>query len=213
MHFDVESNLGAAARSVSSLERDGQAARAITLSRSYDTTASDLWDAVTSRERIPRWFAPISGDLECGGRYQIEGNAGGTIEACERPSRYALTWEFGGEVSWVEVHVFGDGPGRARLSLTHTAPLSPHWAEYGPGATGIGWETGLLGLALHLADPAAPKLDEAAFAASPDGRAFLAGSSDGWAEAAVAAGEDPEAAHAAARRTSAFYTGQPVEAV
>ena len=46
---------------------------------------------------------------------------------------------------------------------------------------------------------------------SPDGKALLTGSSEAWAQAAVAAGEDPDAAHAAARRTAAFYTGEPDE--
>jgi len=208
MDFDVEGNLGATTRAVSSLERDGQPARAVTLSRGYDTTVDDLWDAVTSRERIARWFAPVSGDLKLGGRYQLEGNAGGAITACEQRSHFALTWEFGGDVSWVDVGVSDDGAG-ARLTLTHTARLSPHWDQYGPAAVGVGWEMGLLGLALHLANPAAPKLDEEAFAASRDGRAFIAGSSDGWGEAAAAAGEDPAAARAAAGRTKAFYTGEP----
>ena len=211
MDFDVEGNLGAMERSVSSLERDGQPARALTLSRGYDTTVGDLWDAVTSRERIPRWFMPVSGDLELGGRYQLEGNAGGAVTACEQRSGFALTWEFGGDVSWVDVRVSDDGAGRARLTLTHTARLSPHWDEYGPGAAGVGWEMGLLGLAVHLADPTAPKPDEEAFAASRDGRAFIAGSSDGWGEAAVAAGEDPDAARAAAGRTKAAYTGEPAD--
>lgn len=211
MDFDVEGNLGAVERSVSSLERDGRPARGVTLSRGYDTTVDDLWDAVTSRERIPRWFLPVSGDLELGGRYQLKGNAGGVVTACEPSSHFALTWEFGGDVSWVDVRVSDDGAGGARLTLTHTAHLSPKWDEYGPGAVGVGWEAGLLGLALHLADPTAPKPDEAAFAASRDGRAFFAGSSDEWGQAAVAAGEDPDAARAAAGRTTAFYTGEPVQ--
>ena len=133
------------------------------------------------------------------------------ITACERPSHFALTWEYAGDVSWVEVSVSADGAGGARVALTHTALLSPHWDEYGPGAAGVGWEMGLLGLALHLAQPAAPKPDDAAFAASRDGRAFIAGSSEGWEKAGVAAGADPAAARAAARRTTAFYTGQSVE--
>ncbi len=206
MQFDVQDHLGAVARSVSALERDGQPARGVTLSRSFDTAVEDLWDAVTSAERIPRWFLPVSGDLRLGGRYQLEGNAGGTITACEPPSHFALTWEFGG-VSWVEVRVADAGADRARLTLTHIAHLSDHWDQYGPGAAGVGWEMGLLGLALHLARPDAPKPDEAAFAASPDGRAYITGSSEGWEQAAVAAGTDPAAAHAAATRTTAFYTG------
>ena len=141
----------------------------------------------------------------------MEGNAGGVITACERPSHLALTWESGGEVSWVEVRFSDDGAGRARLTLTHTAQVSDHWGKYGPGATGGGWELGLMGLASHLTQPTEPKLDEAAFAASPDGKAFITGSSEGWGQAAVAVGTDPDAARAAARRTTAFYTGEPAE--
>ena len=96
-----------------------------------------------------------------------------------------------------------------RLSLTHTALLSPHWDTYGPGAVGVGWESGMLGLAHHIADPDVPMPDMEAFATSRDGRAFIAGSSDGWARAAVAAGTAPDAADLAARRTTAFYTGEP----
>ena len=211
MDFDVESHLGAVERSVSMVERDGRPASAVTLSRSCEATVDELWDAVTSGERIPRWFLPVSGDLVLGGRYQLEGNAAGMITTCERPSHFALTWEYAGDVSWVEVSVSADGAGGARVALTHTALLSPHWDEYGPGAAGVGWEMGLLGLALHLARPAAPKPDDAAFAASRDGRAFIAGSSEGWERAGVAAGADPAAARAAARRTTAFYTGQSGE--
>ena len=64
---------------------------------------------------------------------------------------------------------------------------------------------------MHLADPAAPKPDEVAFVTSANGRAFIAASSAAWAEAAIAAGEDPGAARGAAERTTAFYTGEAVE--
>ena len=208
MNFDIESHLGAVERWVSLLERDGQSAGAVTLSRIYSTTVEELWDAVTNGECIPRWFLPISGELELGGRYQLEGNAGGLITACERRSHVALTWEFGEDVSWVEVRFSDEGSGRARLILTHTAHLSEHWHNYGPGATGVGWEMGLLGLTLHLAQPKEPKPDDVAFATSPDGKAFITGSSEKWGQAAVAAGTDAEAAGAAAARTTAFYTGE-----
>ena len=189
----------------------GVPARAVTLSRSYATTVEDLWDAVTNGERIPRWFLPVSGELGPGGRYQLEGNAGGVITACERLSHFALTWEFGGDVSWVEVRVSDDGANRARLTLTHTALLSEHWGEYGPGANGVGWELGLMGLAIHLMQSDDPMPDEAVFATSPDGKAFIAGSSEKWVQAAVAAGTEPDAADVAARRATAFYTGEPAE--
>ena len=120
MDLHVDNQLAAVERSVSSLERDGQPARAVTLARSYATTVEDLWDAVTTPDRIARWFLPVSGNLELGGRYQFEGNAGGTITDCERPSFLALTWEFGGDVSWVEVRIAEDGAGTAgRTSCAH----------------------------------------------------------------------------------------------
>ena len=208
MDLDVEGSLDAVERSVMALERDGRPAHAVTLSRSCETKVDDLWDTVTNGECIPHWFLPISGELKLGGRYQLQDNAGGVITACEPLSHFALTWEFGGEVSWVEVRISEEGADRARLTLTHTTHDSEHWSEYGPGAVGVGWGLGLMGLAMHLAQPTATKPDEAAFAASRDGEAFITGSSERWAQAAVAVGTDPDAARAAARRTTDFYTGK-----
>ena len=193
------------------MERDGQPARAVTLTRSYATTVEDLWDAATNIERIPRWFLPVSGELKAGGHYQLEGNAGGVITACEPLSHFALTWEFGEDVSWVVARFSEDGAGSALLTLTHTARLSEHWGEYGPGAVGVGWELGLMGLAMHIAQPTEPMPDEVEFATSPEGKAFIAGSSEAWAQAAIDAGAEPDAARAAARNTTAFYTGESAE--
>ena len=138
----------------------------------------------------------------------MEGNAGGRITECEPLSHFALTWEFGDDVSWVKVSVSEDGGDRAQITLTHTAYHSEHWDVYGPGATGVGWELGLVGLALHIAQPDDPMPDEAEFATSPEGRAFIKGSSDGWGRAAAASGTESATARAAADRTTAFYTGE-----
>ena len=209
MNLDVGYTLGAVDRKVSFTERGGQSAGAIALSRSFAASIDDLWDAVTNGERISRWFTPVSGELEPGGHYQLEGNASGTITACERLSHFALTWEFGGDVSWVDVSLAALAEeGQSRLTLTHTAILSAHWDEYGPGAAGVGWEWGLLGLAIHLEQPKQPMPDVMEFVASDSGRAFFAGSSDGWAEAAIVAGTEADTARAAASRTTAFYTDE-----
>lgn len=208
MTLDIERHLGAVQRSVTALERDGKPARAVTLTRSYDTGISDLWDALTNAERLPRWFLSVEGDLEPGGRYQLKGNAGGTIEACEPPSKLALTWEMQGAVSWVDVTLTRETDERTRLTLIHTAHVSEFWTQFGPGAVGVGWELGLTGLAQHVSDPQAV-FDEAAFSASPEAKAFMTASSEAWGEAAVAGGDDPETARSAALATAAFYTGQP----
>jgi uncharacterized protein YndB with AHSA1/START domain len=181
----------------------------VTISQTYDTTVDDLWDACTNPDRIPRWFIPVSGDLRLGGQYQLEGNAGGTIERCDRPVFFRATWEYGGETSWIEVRIEATPDGRARLELAHIgAGDSERWAEFGPGAVGVGWDLTLLGLAIHLRtgadiDPA----EVGPWMASADGATFMQASSDGWCAAHVAAGTGGDEAKAAAARTKAAYTG------
>ncbi len=211
MDFDFASHLGAVERSVAYLDYNGKAASAVILSRSYMTTVDDLWDALTNGDRIPRWFLPVSGELELGGQFQFEGNAGGRITACERLSYLAATWEFGPHVSWVEARVSDDEADCTRLTLVHTAHLSEQWNEYGAGATGVGWEMSFLGLALHIDQPEEPKLDEATFHTTPYGKALITGSSEAWGEASIDGGTDMETARAATKRTTAFYTGEAVD--
>jgi uncharacterized protein YndB with AHSA1/START domain len=208
MQFDFATHLGAIERSVTNLERDGAPAKGVTLSRTYETSVEDLWDAVTNAERIPRWFLPIKGDLKLGGKYQLEGNAGGTITDCDAPRFFAATWEFGGGVSWIEVRIAAEGDS-SRLTLCHIAPVNEFWDQFGPGAVGVGWDLGLVGLSYHLAGHTIEKFDETAFATSEEGRALIGGASDDWARAAVEAGDDAVAAQKAAKATTAFYTGQP----
>lgn len=209
MNINVPAMIGAVVREVAVREQDGKPARAVIATRAYDTTVDDLWDAITSPERIPRWFLPVTGDLKLGGRYQLQGNAGGTITACEPPHRLSLTWEFGGQTTWVNVALSEAGSG-AQLELEHIAYVDEdHWKQFGPGAVGVGWELSLIGLALHLERGA--QVDSAAFEAwssGPDGKALMTASGTAWGEAAIAGGDDAEAARASAARTVAFYTGE-----
>ena len=99
--MDYGNALGIEYRLVKDAEHDGQPARVVSGARTYATSAEDLWDAVTNAERIPRWFLPITGDLKLGGRYQLEGNAGGEITRCESPEALDVTWEYAENVSWV----------------------------------------------------------------------------------------------------------------
>ncbi len=207
MQFDFNAHIQATTRSVAVLERDGKPVRGVTLERTYATTDADLWDAVTNPERLPRWFAPVRGELARGGRFEIEGNASGTVTECDPPRAFSLTWEFGGGLSWVEVRIAPSGADRARLTLCHICPVDDHWRKFGPGAAGVGWDLGLLGLARHIDDLKAERPDVAAFFESSDGKAFIVGASESWGRAALASGEDPATATASAERTTAFYTG------
>jgi uncharacterized protein YndB with AHSA1/START domain len=213
MSLEIVQQIGAVTRKVETRLHDGRAARVVIATRTYDTTVDDLWDALTSPERIPRWFLPVSGDLRLGGHYQLHGNAGGTITRCEPPRVVAMTWEYGGDVSWLEVTLEATKDGRAHLQLEHVAHVpEPRWDEFGPGAVGVGWDTALLGLANHVATPAASRPDAMAWLASDEGRSFVRRSSDDWCRASIEAGTDPGAAKAAATRTTAAYTGVGTEA-
>ncbi|HEY8584470.1 MAG TPA: SRPBCC domain-containing protein [Capillimicrobium sp.] len=207
--IDVVHEINAFSRQVGARTLDAGEARTITVTRSYPAELEDVWDAITSPERIPRWFLPVSGDLREGGRFALEGNASGAIERCEAPTAFAATWEYGGMTSWIEVTLTAEGADRTRLELVHIAQVDDAiWDQYGPGATGVGWDLGLLGLALYLDSGSSFDHDDAeAWAVSEEGREFATRSSERWGEASVAAGTDRAAADAAAARTTAFYTG------
>lgn len=199
-------------RTVVGREWEGQPARVVVLSRTYPTDIDDLWNALTTPERMERWFMPVAGDLREGGHYQLTGNAGGTIRSCQPPRALAVTWEFNGGMSWVNVTLAEESNDITLLTLEHIAADTPEsrafWEQYGPGAVGVGWDLGLLGLAYHVTDPAWRRpADETAFMASAEGLAFTVQSSDAWGEASRAYGTDGAAAQAAAERTTHFFTG------
>ena len=208
---DALDQIGAVRRGLSSLNHHGKPARALTAEQSYEAPVADVWDALTNPERLPRWFTPVEGDLREGGRYQLTGNAGGTIERCEAPRSLAVTWEYGDGTSWVEVDL-AEADGRTTLVLRHimhSDALDEHTQRYGPGAVGIGWDLSLLGLQRHLEtgesmDPAAAE----EWTLSDAGRAYVTSSGEAWREADVADGSPRDEAQRRAARTIAFYTGQ-----
>jgi uncharacterized protein YndB with AHSA1/START domain len=203
---------GAEFRRVEYREHLGKPALVAIAVRTYDTTVEDLWEAITTPQRLARWFLPIEGDLTRGGRYQLKGNAGGTITRCDPPGALDLTWEFMGGTSWVNVRLAPDGP-RARLTLEHVAHKDAigeeHLGQFGPGVVGIGWDLGFHGMERHLLDPAAIPDPEAvaAWTASNEGKAFMRASGEAWGAAHAASGEHPDEARAKAERTIAAYTG------
>ena len=210
MTFSLIGHVGAVVREVANGRRDGRATRIVVATRTYDTDPDDLWDALTNAERIPRWFLPVSGELRLGGRYQFEGNAGGQVTACDPPERLSVTWEFGGQVSWVTVTLAAQGDGQTVLRLEHEAiPDGEFWPTYGPGAVGVGWDLAMMGLAFHLAGGEKPPQEAfLAWNASDDAKALMRTCSQAWAEADIAGGEEPGQARTAAGRTAAFYTGE-----
>jgi uncharacterized protein YndB with AHSA1/START domain len=206
MEFDADS-ARKVSRRLDRVERGGRQAWRLTAVRVYDTDLDDTWDAITNRERIPRWFLPISGELKVGGRYQFEGNAGGVIERCEPPRSVAITWEMQGDVSWVSVELEARGSG-TQLTLEHVAHVPDAlFDQFGPGGVGVGWDLGLMGLGEHFRSGKSldPKKAEQ-WTLSRDGRAFVEGCSNAWANASIAAGTEATKATEAAARVVDFYS-------
>jgi uncharacterized protein YndB with AHSA1/START domain len=202
---DIFDELAAVHRLVGRDQLAGSEATTVVLRREYDAPADDVWDAMTDPERLSRWFLPVSGDLRLGGRYQLEGNAGGEILRCEPPRLLAVTWLFGEDPSPSQVTVrLSANDARTTLELEHAAvPDEKFWDEYGAGAGGVGWDFTLLGLALHLRGVLVP--DPSAFESSPEARRFAARSSEAWGAAEAATGEDADTVARRIRNTTSFY--------
>lgn len=210
--MDVTKALGATFREVGTGERNGSATHIVRASRNYPTTPADLWSALTDKERVQRWFTNVTGDLKPGGRFSIEGNADGDIVVCERPRLLVLTWEFGGNTSWVKVTIEKSDEG-ALLTLEHEHPTDhesqAHWDQFGPGATGVGWELAMLGLDLHVSGDGASTIEAGeAWAESATGKATLRRWAKAWGKAHVETGTDARIAMETAERTGAFYAGE-----
>lgn len=207
---DVDHQINAVRRQVGTRMLEAGEARTITISQAYDAPIDDLWDACTNIGRIPRWLMPITGDLKPGGHYQLNGNAGGTITACEPPSAFDATWEFGGDVTWIEIRLTSESPERTRLRIEHIAYADGEWPDFGPGALGIGWDSMVLGLALYVAGSTEVTPDKGMeWAMSEEGRRFMALSGEKWRDADIAAGTDQVRAERAAARSIAAFTGAP----
>ena len=211
--IDIVREIDAIHRSTGTATMPAGAARWVRLERDYDAPIEDVWDALTNPDRIGRWFLPISGDYRLGGRYQFEGNAGGEIVECDRPNRLKVTWVYGevaseSDISEVEVRLSEVEGGATRFVLEHTAVVpEDRWAMFGPGAVGVGWDGGVLGLGLHLSGGSVG--DPIAWQMSDEGREFATRGSQLWGEANVAAGADPAVAAEGVTNTTAFYAPDP----
>lgn len=210
--IDVAQQINAVSRQVGTRVFGPGEARIVTVTQTYAADPDDVWDACTSPTRLPRWFLPVTGELKLGGRYQLEGNAGGTVERCDPPKSFFVTWEFNDQVSWLEVRVVPEAEGKTRLELEHIAHVADDlWDQFGPGAVGIGWDLAMLGLAGHLT-PGGPSISPeqaAEWSTTPEAVTFMSECAERWYEADVASGRNEEKARAAADRAKAFYTTPP----
>ena len=174
--IDIAHHLQATQREVAIRKESGAAETvAVVLRRTYAADVDDVWAAVTDPDRVRRWFMPLTGDLREGGTFQLEGNAGGSILACERPSRLRLT--FGGPDSIVELR-FTPADGGTAFELDHEVPLEMAGSGAGALFVGPGWDGALLAMGLYLAGEVAD--DPVAAGNSPEGQEFSRESVFAW---------------------------------
>jgi len=111
----------------------------------YRTDIDDLWQAVTTPERLARWMADYTGDLRLGGIWHVasdgESWGTGTITACDKPRSFTTTWHATGEEPTELVVTLEPADGGTRLVLAHTGIRSIFY--------GAGWQTYLERLATH----------------------------------------------------------------
>lgn len=115
----------------------------------YATDIADLWQAVTSRERLARWMTDYTGDLRLGGTWAVAADgdepswATGTITACDAPRSFTTTWHAIEEEPTELTVTLDEVDGGTRMRLVHTGIRSIFY--------GAGWQTYLERLAADVA--------------------------------------------------------------
>jgi len=122
----------------------GAAPLAVRFERTYPTSAADLWDALTTPERVGRWLGTLTGDLRAGGDFHLDtsdpadspdedSRNWGRVLECESGRRLLLTWEATGQAtSQVQVTTSAVGQ-RALLTLEHRDLPEASARGYGAG--------------------------------------------------------------------------------
>jgi uncharacterized protein YndB with AHSA1/START domain len=143
------------------IERHGDGYRLV-YDEVYATDIDDLWEAITTRERLARWMVDYTGDLREGGTWAVatEGDeepwATGTITSCDAPHLFTTTWHAIGEDP-TELTVTLEGvDGGTRMRLVHTGIQSIFY--------GAGWQTYFERLAAEVAGEPIPEDWDARFA-------------------------------------------------
>lgn len=121
----------------------------LVLERRYATTGEDLWAAITTPDRVSRWFGTIRppAPVAVGDVFEVDLGGGaddvgrGQIVECERPRRLAFRWQWQGEApSHLLAELRADGDAVV-LRLVHSDVDPAHLAGYGGG-----WEQVMLAL-------------------------------------------------------------------
>jgi len=185
----------------------------VRVTTSLRTTLGDapsaLWPMLTRPALLETWYGPVT---VADGAFEAVGGAHGGVLEAEAPHRLRLSWEYGTNVDDLAIALDPEDDGTTELRLVHVADV-PHevFDRFGPGATALGWDIALLGLAARTGawrelclDVPAPS---AVWLASEDGARYVRAWSIRWAAASVAAGTDETVARRGEVETARAYGG------
>lgn len=210
MDFEPEAQANSTTREVRTGRRDGEVTRTIVTRRTFAVDQATLWNVLTNPSRLRQWYFSVKGDLRPGGSYKVDTIAEGIVNECEAPHSFAVTSTSYSKVSWIRVVVTPAADGTQVEVAEETLWDTESWGTYGPSLDGVARDFSLLTLALHLSS--GEPVDQEAmgdFTYSPAGREFVRLATQAWANAAVADGDDTQAARNSAARAEAFFVELP----
>lgn len=103
----------------------------------FDTDVDDLWDAVTTPDRIAGWLGTVTGDLRPGSSFTAAFTSSwegpGRVEVCDAPHRLLLTMNPGAnDQTQIEAWLTPDGD-RTRLVVEERGLPLDHAPDHGAG--------------------------------------------------------------------------------
>lgn len=111
--------------------------RGVRFERLYSVPAEELWDALTSPERLARWLAPGSVGNGPDSSVRLDFGQGGLVTGrvlCwEPPSLLELEWRFDGETESVVRFELSPAAEGTLLVLDHRALAAGHATGYSAG--------------------------------------------------------------------------------
>ncbi len=143
----------------------------ITMTRHFQTSIDDLWDACINPERLRGWIGELSGDRKLGGTVRLamspsdDDTATISIKECRDPERLRLVWSLPKEAD-TEVRLT-----LRPVSSTETLLTLEHAGLEHGGAIdyGVGWEDFLIRLdtVMHGDEAESVQWDDVKEAATP----------------------------------------------
>jgi uncharacterized protein YndB with AHSA1/START domain len=127
--------------------------RAAVLGRRFDAPIEKVWEAVTTPNRIDRYFLPVAIDTDAG-TYAFQGQASGKILACDAPTMVRVEWlpPDRDTADQVELRLSADGPDATWFELEHASIADVFHTDLSGEkfSPAIGWEAPLHYLGEYL---------------------------------------------------------------